>query len=105
MSSSGIRAMRFNPHFYLSDRSCISAINIIKKYKIKTPHTFCDLSEIMYGSRNLELEGAYVTEVMIHSEVDVPETSSWRVEQYKFLLKNQQLFDSFQLISFKGLFL
>jgi hypothetical protein len=74
--------MRFNPHFYLSDANRTSAVNIIKKYNIKMPHAFCDLSEIMHDSRNLELEEAYVTEVMIHSEVDAPETSSWRVNQY-----------------------
>jgi predicted glycoside hydrolase/deacetylase ChbG (UPF0249 family) len=104
MNNSEIRAMRFNPSFYVSDGSRTSAVNIIKKYNIKIPHAFCDLSEIMYGNRNLDLEEAYIIEVMIHSEVEVPGASSWRIDQYKFLLKSQKLFDSLKIVSFNGLF-
>jgi predicted glycoside hydrolase/deacetylase ChbG (UPF0249 family) len=104
MNNCEISAMRFNSNFYLSDGSRTSAVNIIKKYNIKTPHAFCDLSEIMYGNRNLDIEDSYTTEVMIHSDVEVPKTSSWRVDQYKFLLKSQRLFDSLKLVSFNGLF-
>lgn len=100
MKQKNIMTMRFNPSFYLSSQHYHSALNLLNRFNIKRPDSFYDLSDIMYNNKNIEHEETNTIEIMIHSEIEDPDASSWTVQQHNYLKNNKDIFHNFHLTNF-----